>query len=715
MDSNVLKPILDAIQNNVDQLEAETKLKMLRKLSKLYKAPVVLPDKEVDGFINLSNYTLTDSEKHLLNLGLNCHLQSKVDMYERKVELEILYESLLNLQTQKIVEISPELQDQLRAEGSRQPPNSNSTLLTPELRAAAKSLRENNNIVIRRADKSSTFVILNRDDYRKKIQDVLKDGSKFQKISKNPCENIKSKINNLIDRATSETGQAMPLKKIVGDYSPGYIYGNVKTHKPGEKVRPIISQVTTPTYHTAKQLDKLIKKYLPQGKMLRSATEFVELLHGKQYSGNLFSLDVESLFTNVPVHRTINIILDKVYHHPTISAPVIPKHTLRELLLICTTEVPFKDMDGNMYIQCDGVSMGSPLGPTFANFFMAEVENRALSNIQVSLYCRYIDDIFLICNADSLKLLQTEMMTISGMNFTFERSVNNKLPFLNVLVDVTDGQVRTSVYRKPTDVGKCLNAVSECPDRYKISVVKGFLFRAKTLSSDRDEMLLEMNRSKQILVNNGYTNKLIDDEIRKFLRREASQQQPPTTTTHKIYYKNFMNHNYKRDEKAIKDIINNNVKVINSGERLQVVIYYKSIKTRNLFMKNNLSPKLRELARTNLIYDFTCKTGECTHLPTNKKRYSGLTTCTLSRRLTFHLQKGAIRSHFESCHGRNITRAEIVDMTKARCYQRDVRRLEILEALIIQREDPEINRQDTGKVQILKLHGTVMQSTIYMV
>ena len=68
-----------------------------------------------------------------------------------------------------------------------------------------------------------------------------------------------------------------------------------------------------------------------------------------------------------------------------------------------------------------------------------------------------------------------------------------------------------------------------------------------------------------------------------------------------------------------------------------------------------------------------------------------------------------------SYHGRNITRAEIVDMTKARCYQRDVRRLEILEALIIQREDPEINRQDTGKVKILNLYGTVMQSMVYMV
>ena len=132
-------------------------------------------------------------------------------------------------------------------------------------------------------------------------------------------------------------------------------------------------------------------------------------------------------------------------------------------------------------------------------------------------------------------------------------------------------------------------------------------------------------------------------------------------------------------------------------------------------MKNNMSPKLRDLARTNLIYDFTCKTGECIHLPQQQVRYSGLTTCTLSRRLSFHLQKGAIRTHYEQCHGRNITREEIVDMTKARYYERDFRRLEILEALIIRCEDPEINKQDTGKCRVLKLYGTVMQSTIYMI
>ena len=42
-----------------------------------------------------------------------------------------------------------------------------------------------------------------------------------------------------------------------------------------------------------------------------------------------------------------------------------------------------------------------------------------------------------------------------------------------------------------------------------------------------------------------------------------------------------------------------------------------------------------------------------------------------------------------------------------RYVERDTYRLEILEALIINVEDPEINRQDTGKVRTLKLYGNV--------
>ena len=191
-----------------------------------------------------------------------------------------------------------------------------------------------------------------------------------------------------------------------------------------------------------------------------------------------------------------------------------------------------------------------------------------------------------------------------------------------------------------------------------------------------------------------------------FLKKDTKT--PPTATgiTHTVFFQNFMNPKYKQDEKLIKNAIKSNVKVKEPSDRLQVIIYYKSVKTRDLIMKNNLTPKLRDLARTNLIYDFHCTIDECAHQPRETVQYSGLTTCTLSRRLTYHLQNGPIKEHALSKHTRKITRAEIVEMTKKRYLQNDVKRLAILEALIIRFEDPIINRQDTGKKKILKLYGT---------
>ena len=131
---------------------------------------------------------------------------------------------------------------------------------------------------------------------------------------------------------------------------------------------------------------------------------------------------------------------------------------------------------------------------------------------------------------------------------------------------------------------KCLNACRECPDRYKESVVKGFLHRTKSLCSEKSEMMLEISRSKQILINNGYSNSMVDNQIKKFLKKEItntqnSNLQPSTSTNsttpvtqpqsndttpintiplgkkHRIFYRNFMNPYYKRDETRLKKII----------------------------------------------------------------------------------------------------------------------------------------------------------------
>ena len=106
-----------------------------------------------------------------------------------------------------------------------------------------------------------------------------------------------------------------------------------------------------------------------------------------------------------------------------------------------------------------------------------------------------------------------------------------------------------------------------------------------------------------------------------------------------------------------------------------------------------------------IVYEYNCKIGECKHLPKNKAAYTGLTTCTISRRLSNHLQKGAILEHCKNNHHCKLSRKELEESTTIRYLENDRNRLCILEALIIRQEDPEINKQDTGQCRTLKLYG----------
>ncbi|XP_043220540.1 uncharacterized protein LOC122380955 [Amphibalanus amphitrite] len=218
------------------------------------------------------------------------------------------------------------------------------------------------------------------------------------------------------------------------------------------------------------------EQFLPQYS-LKSTEEFLDILRGRKLQGSLASLDVESLFTNVPVLETIDIILDVVYSGTTLPPLKLSKSILKKLLLMCTTEAAFRGPDGKLYSQKDGIAMGSPLGPLFANFYMARLENTVLQNMDgpPELYARYVDDIF-VCVRDEehLKTLKTAFEEASVLRFTYEVG-GNKIAFLDTMVEkLDDGMCSTSVYRKTTDEGHCLSAQSECPERYKLSVIKAF-------------------------------------------------------------------------------------------------------------------------------------------------------------------------------------------------------------------------------------------------
>lgn len=112
----------------------------------------------------------------------------------------------------------------------------------------------------------------------------------------------------------------------------------------------------------------------------------------------LAAIDVENLLTNFPVHETIDIILNDIYHHSFLLPKKINSTMLKKTTFYytSTTQAPFYDHLGDINIQTDGISMGSPHSPLFSYLCMANLENRICNKMNKStIYARYIDDIFI--------------------------------------------------------------------------------------------------------------------------------------------------------------------------------------------------------------------------------------------------------------------------------------------------------------------------------
>ena len=85
------------------------------------------------------------------------------------------------------------------------------------------------------------------------------------------------------------------------------------------------------------------------------------------------SLDVDSLFTNIPLNESIDICVDNLYNDNE-NPPNIPKHDFRNLLNIAPRE-SFFTFNDKYYKQVDDAAVGSPLGPALANIFTCSFES----------------------------------------------------------------------------------------------------------------------------------------------------------------------------------------------------------------------------------------------------------------------------------------------------------------------------------------------------
>ena len=129
------------------------------------------------------------------------------------------------------------------------------------------------------------------------------------------------------------------------------------------------------SYQLTKYLAKLLSPLSKSEHTLGNNIEFINNIKSEKVptDHSFISFDVKSLFMNVPLDYTINIILKAIYDDNELYTKNISEKEMKELLLLCTKNVHFT-FNNKIYQQCDGVAMWSLLGPVITRIFMVELE-----------------------------------------------------------------------------------------------------------------------------------------------------------------------------------------------------------------------------------------------------------------------------------------------------------------------------------------------------
>ena len=306
--------------------------------------------------------------------------------------------------------------------------------------------------------------------------------------------------------------------------TPGILYGNPKVHKTivnnTPKFRPILSAINTPTYFLVKYLNPIFSPLVTNEFTVKNYFDFAEEVFNYDHNLYMASLDVESLFFNIPLEETIKNCVNDLFSNNIYSGKLSRKD-LYDLLKLATTESSFI-FDNKFYKQIDGVAMGSPLGLTLVNGFLYHYEkiwlNKCSSQFKPVVFRRYVNDIFVLFKSkEHLKLFVNYMNSKhKNIKLTFETEDSNNFSFLDVKITSKNKRFVTSIFRKATFSGVFTNYDSFIFNTYKIGLVHTLLFRFSKTFSSMENFHIEVEHLRNIFKCNNYPVNVIDQYIKSF-------------------------------------------------------------------------------------------------------------------------------------------------------------------------------------------------------
>ena len=514
--------VLHFIHKNVDKYKNNISIVHAHKLYILgafYKPPTVNTDVSIT---NLSQRSFSKREKWLLSFGLDHCFTPKLSKFKFSLSMESMFCKLSNhpivrnlTQNDLIIDLKTLMNNTISF--FKDSEKENHTLFTESDYKILKKLKKETNIIISKPDKGRGIVIMNKQDYVEKMNTILNDVSTFCKMRhSDPFKNnllLEDKLNRFLKKMLDNNYiyEEEYRKLYASGSNPGIMYGLPKIHKTNIPLRPVLSSFKTHNYNAAKFLIPYIDKYAKNEYSLSNSYEFFTDLKSFRINKDNFivSLDITSLYTNVPLRETIDILTTLVYDQDKESFRGMSKKEFKTLLELAIGDTYFV-FDKEYYKQIDGLAMGSPLSATLANIFLCFHEKNWIHNCPADFkpiyYKRYVDDTFVIFrNREHAQNFLNYMNTRhDNISFTMELEENNQIPFLDILIKKTDNEIDTSIYRKPTYTGLGINYLSSCYENFKMNAFNTMFYRAFRLTSSYENFHNEIKFLERFFLENGF-------------------------------------------------------------------------------------------------------------------------------------------------------------------------------------------------------------------
>jgi hypothetical protein len=402
-----------------------------------------------------------------------------------------------------------------------------------ELRAI-KKLKYNSQIVIKKADKGSATVIMNRDDYIREGNRQLGNEKHYRKLDGPIYPKTAARITKIVQNLKNEgyiNKKQCTYLSPTDNPRPRRFYMLPKIHKDPNKWtvpnkippgRPIVSDCSSESYSISEYIDYHLRPLATSHpSYLKDTGDFLDKISQVEIPDDalLITLDVDSLYTNIDNQAGLEAVRQKFLECPDRGRP---DNKLLELLKISLENNDF-EFNGEWYLQVWGTAMGKKFAPHYANIFMAKWEKDALAKCPKKplVYFRFLDDIFIIWTHSRsdfdhfFKILNEHQTSI-----TLKSEINDtSIDFLDVTLFKgkhfkEQNTLDTKVFVKPTDTHQLLHKKSFHPKHTFSGILKSQFLRFNRICNNNDDFEEACNRLIRALRKRNYS--------KRFLRRIKS-------------------------------------------------------------------------------------------------------------------------------------------------------------------------------------------------